>query len=265
MFRVFPSRLVCTDEFLRRLFKRDGARNLRRKRTTGDLTFGDGVDASSDFLPQRAGAVLCACKGDAWIWPKADFSTTPSDHHPEQPAFVSCFANLQYQAGHVTDVVVACLGKTADFQRRQVFCYSPCHKPPNAPPKGAHYQLVCGGSTWHRCIDKTLAFTWIQGFVVITIGWCEMADRHPPSPPERHKALRGLLFFQRYCNALTALALPRSPPWEQSRGQTRDYLERNYMELGVHHAPPPIAFATAMGKLPAGLSRKNRAAHQGKT
>ena len=89
--------------------------------------------------------------------------------------------------------------------------------------------------------------------------------RIPPSPPERHKALRGLLFFQRSCNALTALALPRSPPWEQSRGQTRDYLERNYMELGVHHAPPPIAFATAMGKLPAGLSRKNRAAHQGKT
>ena len=89
--------------------------------------------------------------------------------------------------------------------------------------------------------------------------------RIPPSPPERHKALRGLLFFQRSCNALIALALPRSPPWEQSRGQTRDYLERNYMELGVHHAPPPIAFATAMGKLPAGLSRKNRAAHQGKT
>ena len=89
--------------------------------------------------------------------------------------------------------------------------------------------------------------------------------RIPPSPPERHKALRGLLFFQRSCNALTALALPRSPPWEQSRGQTRDYLERNYMELEVHHAPPPIAFATAMGRLPAGLSRKNRAAHQGKT
>ena len=89
--------------------------------------------------------------------------------------------------------------------------------------------------------------------------------RIPPSPPETHKALRGLLFFQRSCNALTALALPRSPPWEQSRGQTRDYLERNYMELGVHHAPPPIGFATAMGRLPAGLSRKNRAAHQGKT
>ena len=89
--------------------------------------------------------------------------------------------------------------------------------------------------------------------------------RIPPSPPETHKALRGLLFFQRSCNALTALALPRSPPWEQSRGQTRDHLERNYMELGCITPPPPIAFATAMGKLPAGLSRKNRAAHQGKT
>ena len=89
--------------------------------------------------------------------------------------------------------------------------------------------------------------------------------RIPPSPPERHKALRGLLFFQRSCNALTALALPRSPPWEQSRGQTRDYLERNYMELGVHHAPPTHrlcdrhgeAAGGAISKKPGGTSRQD--------
>lgn len=61
---------------------------------------------------------------------------------------------------------------------------------------------------------------------------------NPSPPPERHKALRGLLFFQRSCNALTALALPRSPPWEQSRGQTRRLSGTELHGAGGASRPP---------------------------